>query len=81
MKFFKSVFFTEHISSKQRESKRTSAEQGEEEAAGMPPKANEPACRERTGCARPKGDSLLPLKEKSLRVADSFFILNMTLAF
>ena len=31
-------------------------------AAGMPPKANEPACRERAGGTRPEGDSLLPLR-------------------
>ena len=39
-----------------------SAEQGEGETAGMPPKANEPACRERAGGTRPEGDSLLPLR-------------------
>ena len=41
-----------------------SAEQGEGEAAGMPPKANEPACRERAGSTRPEGDSLLPLRKR-----------------
>ena len=40
-----------------------SAEQGEGEAAGMPSKANELACRERVGGTRPEGDSLLPLRK------------------
>ena len=58
-----------------------SAEQGEGEAAGMPPKANEPACRERTGCTRAEGDSLLPLRKRVCELQTLFFILNMTLAF
>ena len=58
-----------------RESKRTSAEQSEEEAARMPPEASKPACRERTGCTRPKGDSLLPLRKPVCNAQTGFYFL------